>query len=150
LYFWIERSIINNMSQLAGIAWPYLKDRTRAGLRENTVLESIELSYNGDRTQASRIIVTALRRQFQCKQNAGYERSKLTFIISDTVLGKLVDMTSAYESALPGAPRLEERTTSSGHKLTHDASCNNLAGPYLFFDFGDNLTFRARCRRGRQ
>jgi hypothetical protein len=41
----------------------------------------------------------------------GYEHSKLTFIVSDAVPGKLVEMTSAYESALAGAPRLEERIT---------------------------------------
>jgi hypothetical protein len=117
LIVFLDRAL-NNMSQLAGIARPYLKDRTRAGLRENAVLEPIELSYNGNRTQAFRITLMPFEGDPSSSKMLGYERSKFTFVVSETVPGKLVEMTSDYHSTVPGAPGLEERITVLGTEAT--------------------------------
>jgi hypothetical protein len=113
LIVFLDRAL-NNMSQLVGITRPYLKDRIRLGLREKAVLEPIELSYNGSKTEGFRITVIPFEGDPREGKMLGYERSKLTFVVSEAVPGKLVEMTSTYESALPGAPHLQERITMLG------------------------------------
>jgi hypothetical protein len=110
LIVFLDRAL-HNMSQLSGIAPPYLKDRIRAGMRENAKLESIELSYNGRKTEGFRITVIPFEGDPSAGKMFGYDHCKLTFIVSNAVPGKLAEMTSVYASALPGAPRLEEHIT---------------------------------------
>jgi hypothetical protein len=113
LVLFLDRTV-GNMSQLAGGARPYLKDRIRAGLRDKSVVEPITITYEGQAVPAYRIAVTPFDGDANAAKMLGYDGAKLTLVLSEAVPGHFVELTSLFESGIPGAPRLEERINVAG------------------------------------
>jgi len=113
LVLFLDRSV-SNMSQLAGGSRPYLKDRIRAGLRDKSVIEATTIAYAGKTVDAFRITVTPFVGDANAGKMLGYEGAKLTVVVSEAAPGHIVELSSLFESGVPGAPRLEERITLAG------------------------------------
>ena len=113
LVLFLDRTV-NNMSQLAGGARSYFKNRIRAGLRDNALLDATEVAYAGKTVSAYRIVVTPFIGDPNADKMLGYEGAKLTLVVSEAVPGQFVELTSLFESGVAGAPRLEERITLAG------------------------------------
>ena len=113
LVLFLDRTV-GNMSQLAGGTRPYFKDRIRAGLRDKSLLDPITITYAGKTVDAFRITVTPFIGDANAGKMLGYEGARLTLVVSEAVPGHIVEMTSLFESAIPDAPRLEERITLAG------------------------------------
>ncbi len=113
LVLFLDRTV-SNMSQLAGGARPYFKDRIRAGLRDKAVIEPTTIAYAGKTVDAFRIAVTPFIGDANAGKMLGYDGAKLTLVVSEAVPGHIVELTSLFESAIPDAPRLEERITVAG------------------------------------
>jgi hypothetical protein len=113
LVLFLDRAVAS-MSQLAGGSRPYLKDRLRAGLREKAQLEPTTITYAGKTADAFRITVTPFAGDANAAKMLGYDGAKFTLVVSEAVPGHLVELTSTFESGIPGAPRLEERITIAG------------------------------------
>ena len=113
LVLFLDRSV-GDMSHLAGGSRPYLKDRIRAGLRDKSVLDPITITYGSQTVHAYRIAVTPFEGDPNAAKMLGYEGAKLTLVLSEAVPGHVVELTSLFESGVPGAPRLEERITVAG------------------------------------
>jgi hypothetical protein len=113
LVVFLDRTVAN-MSQIAGGARPYLKDRVRAGLRDKAALEPIKVAYAGKSVDAVRITVTPFVGDPNAAKMLGYDGTRLTLVVSEAVPGHIVELAALFESGVADAPRLEERITLSG------------------------------------
>ncbi len=108
LVVFLER-IIKNYGAMVGGKHQYLKNRIRVDMRENAKVVPEKIKYNGKTIDGYRVTMTPFIKDPNRHKMYGYEGSRFDVLVSDSVPGRIFEMTAVFESPMDGAPRLEER-----------------------------------------
>ncbi|MEQ1694456.1 MAG: hypothetical protein ABL901_01325 [Hyphomicrobiaceae bacterium] len=116
LVVFLDRAIASYMS-VAGGKVSYLKDKFRTAMRERATVDPVKVKLGDKIIDGYRVSVAPYSGDLNAAKMRGYENSKFSFIVCDSVPGQFVELLATYENTAKGAPRLEERTLMVGAEV---------------------------------
>lgn len=116
LVVFLDRAVASYMT-VAGGKVAYLKDKFRTSLRERATVTPVKVKLAEKTVDAYRVSVAPYAGDLNASKMRGYENSKFSIVVSDSVPGHFVEMLATYENNAKEAPRLEERTLMVGAEV---------------------------------
>lgn len=113
LVVFLDRSVAN-FGMLAGGSRPFLKNRMKEQLGNNSKVEPVTITYQGRQVPGLRVKWAPFIGDPNALKMQGYDGSRFEIVVSDQIPGHFVETVGVYESPQAGSPKLEERTLLVG------------------------------------
>lgn len=114
LLLWFLDECVNQYRAVAGGDRDFLKNNFKVALRDKSTFEDVKAQYDGKTVDAVRVSVVPYVDNKDAKKMRGFEKSKFSILLSSAVPGYFLEMTSDYQSTVPGSPVVSEKINLVG------------------------------------